>query len=248
MGMGQIIGTRLAAALAMAWTLVGAAMAAPTASTACDPAIVDKVLHSSGASDTGQVRASACSPLGTSHRLMAVAVAYEPAGYDWKSGDNLPLYVAWYDPRAERVVASALTDIGEDAATQVDEWSLRWEPMPGLGRDAAALVVTDFVLQSAMDGDNGPTLTLFVADGPHLQAILGPTMLSYAQCSRACRDAGPSERHTRTLSLTPGSETHHGLRDLVATLHDSAKAKPTRLQLRFDGRQYVPNVDNLLTN
>lgn len=236
---------RLAVAFALGLALAGPAVAIE-ASNVCDDTIVDKVLDDAGAPDEGHVRASACMPLSGSQGLIAVAVAYEPAGYVQRGRLDLPVHVAWYDSRAGHVVARTRADIGEDENTQVDDSSLRWEPFPGLGRDAAALVVTDFILASFMDGDNGPNLTLFVADGPHLQAVLGPAMVSYAQCSRACRDADMSERHTRTLSLAPGRESHHGLRDVVATVHDSNRATPTRQQLRFNGHRYEPGVDDLL--
>ena len=158
----------------------------------------------------------------------------------------LPVYVAWYAARTGHVIARTRADIGEDAATQVKADSLRWEPVQGLGRDAAALIVDDFVLSSAMDGDNGPTWTLFVSDGPRIRAALGPAMLSFARCSLACRDSGPDERHTKTLSIAPDHGRHHGLRDLVATIHDSEQPVPTLYRLRFDGHQYLPKVDDLV--
>ncbi len=239
---------RYTVALALGLALAGPATTFAGVAAPCDDAIVDSVLDQVGAPDDGRVRASACAPIGGPHGLVAVAVAFERVGYDWRSSPDLPVHVAWYDPRVERVVASGRADIGEDAATQVDSDSLTWEAVPGLGRDAAALVVNDSILTWAMDGDTGPTWALFVADGPRLQAVVGPAMLSYARCSRSCRDADESERHTRTLSLAParGSVPHHGLRDLVATLRDSTRRAPTRQQLHFDGHRYVPEVDRLV--
>ena len=236
---------RQAPVLALALALAGSASASPGDSSTCDDALVDKVLVDARAPDTGEVRASACASLGGAQGLIAVAVAYEPVNYDW-TRTVLPVHVAWYDSRAGRVVARARADIAEDAATQVNADSLRWELVKGLGRDAAALVVKDFVLSGAMDGDNGPTWTLFVADGPSIHAVLGPAMLSFTRCSLACRDSGPSERHTKTLSLAPAHGMHHGLRDLVATLHDSEQVVPTRRRLRFDGNRYLPSVNELV--
>ena len=112
------------------------------------------------------------------------------------------------------------------------------------------LVVTDFVLQSFMDGEDGPTWTLFVADGTRLRAVLGPVLLSHAQCNGACRDVDvdvdAGQRRTRTLSLAPAHVTHQGLRDLVATLRDSVHGAATSVRLRFDGRRYQLELGRLV--
>lgn len=177
---------------------------------------------------------------------MAVAVAHEPKDYDWRTADSLPVHVAWVDERTKRVVASTRADIGEDAATQVDAQSFEWQPMPGLGRPAAALQVRDFILQSAMDGSMGPTWTLFMAEGSRLLPVVGPAMLSFARCSRACRDSDETERQTKTLVIAPGREVHNGLRDLDATLADSTSNERAHLQLRFDGKRYAPDVSSVV--
>lgn len=238
---------RLRHATALAFSLL---LAAPTASladdAACDDAIVARVLLHAHAPPGGRVRASACAPLGGPRGLVAVAVAYEPKDYDGPSGPSLPVHVAWFDARAQRVVASTHADIAEDAVTRVTDQSFEWKSMPGLGRPAAALVVNDFTLQSAMDGDYGPEWTLFVADGPRLQAVAGPTTLWFARCDRACRDSDESQRQTKRLSFAPAGGLHHGLRDLDARLTDSTTRKPTHLQLVFDGRRYRPDIGNVV--
>lgn len=210
----------------------------------CDDAVVQRVLQRGGAPAGGQVRASACMRLGGPQHLMAVAVAHELQDYDWRTAHGLPVHVAWVDERTKRVVASTRADIGEDAATQVDAQSFEWRPMPGLGRPAAALEVRAFILQSAMDGAMGPTWTLFVAEGSRLQPVVGPAMLSFARCNRACRDSDEAERRTKTLAIALGREVHNGLRDLDATLVDTTNAERTHLQLRFDGKHYAPDVSS----
>jgi hypothetical protein len=232
------------ASLAFALILTPPGLALAGDPTACDAAIVQRVLQHGRAPAGGQVRASACVRLGGPQHLMAVAVAHEPEDYDWRTAASLPVHVAWVDERTKRVVASTRADIGEDAATQVDAQSFEWRPMPGLGRPAAALQVRDFILQSAMDGDSGPTWTLFVADGSRLEPVVGPAMLWFAQCDRACRDSDETQRRTKTLAIAPGRETHNGLRDLDATLADSTKTQRTHLQLRFDGKRYAPDVSS----
>ncbi len=197
MFMNKLTYGRLAALLALGLAVAQPVLATPRESSVCDEATLGRVLDDAGVQNDGHVRASACRPLGGLHGLLAVAVARGPAEYDWTNG-KLPVYVAWYDPSAERVVARARADIAEDAATQVNANSLRWERTKGLAPDAAALVVNDFVLSGAMEGDNGPTWTLFVADGPLLHAVLGPAMLSFARSSVACREGVPATATPRS--------------------------------------------------
>ena len=97
-----------------------------------------------------------------------------------------------------------------------------------------------------MDGEDGPTWTLFVADGTRLRAVLGPVLLSHAQCNGACRDVDAGQRRTRTLAPAPAHVTHQGLRDLVATLRDSVHGAATSVRLRFDGRRYQLELGRLV--
>ena len=252
---------RLPAFAALILTLAQApsAHAAP-ANQECGPAVLAqlgralKVAHfvpgpgDDGKDPAGVVMASSCKRMPDDPRLTLAAVAW-----DAHEADSKALAIAIVDESTGSVAALLKDDIYEDAATQVNNGSLRldtapYELAPGVRAFGVDIFSSD---RSCGDGGSGPSRTLYVRDGKTLRPVLaGLTMSEFTylrgnqpRCVADRKEAETAIIEDDDVAIALGAPGKNGWRDLMLT--ETARRsdhKPTRKPLHvrvpYDGDAY----------
>lgn len=246
------------------WLSIGQAHA--TASEACSPGVLAvlgralKVAHfvpepnDDGSDAAGVIVATACKRAPDDPKLVLAAVAWDAHAEDSKA-----LAVAVVDDAAGTVVALLKDEIGEDAATQVNDGSLRL--------DTAAYMLAPGVRAFGLDvfhsngscgeGGSGASRTLYVRDGKTLRPVLTDlTMSEYwyvrgnqPRCVADQKEADTAILEDFTLSIGLGEPGKNGWRDLALTgTSKRSDHKPGRRPLHvavpYDGQSYPLDAFN----
>jgi hypothetical protein len=122
-----------------------------------------------GKDPAGVVLASSCKRMPDDPRLTLAAVAW-----DARKEDSKALVIAVLDASTGAVVAARREDIDEDAATQVNNGSLRldtapYDLAPGVRAFGLDIFSDD---RSCGEGSLGPTRALYVREGKTLRPVL----------------------------------------------------------------------------
>ena len=201
-----------------------------------------------GKDPAGVVMASSCKRMPDDPRLTLAAVAW-----DAHEADSKALAIAIVDESAGSVAALLKDDLYEDAATQVNNGSLRldtapYELAPGVRAFGLDIFSSD---RSCGDGGTGPSRTLYVRDGKTLRPVLvGLAMGEFAylrgnqpRCVADQKEAETAIIEDDDVVIALGAPGKNGWRDLMLT--ETARRsdhKPTRKPLHvrvpYDGDAY----------
>ena len=199
-----------------------------------------------GTDRNGVIVTSTCKAMPGDPRLTLAAAAWDAGKADEKS-----LVIAVVDVAAGASVALLRDAIGEDAATQVNNGSLRldtapYELAPGVRAFGVDVASDD---RSCGEGGMGASRTLYVREGRTLRPVLaGLTMQQWwylrgnqPRCSGPGEEAPILEDYDVTIGL--GAPGKGGWRDLSLTAtarrsdHQPGR-KPLHVRLPYDGAAY----------
>ena len=205
-------------------------------------------LNDFGTDPSGVILASACKRMPNDPRLMLAAAAWDAGKADEKS-----LVLALVDEASSTIVAAFQGAIDEDAATQVNNGSLRldtaaYELAPGV-RAVGLDISSDE--HGCGDGTLGPTRSLYVRDGKALRPVvaglsLNPSWYLRGNQRRCVSDPQVSETAITEdvkVTIALGAPGKGGWRDLMMTAaatrsdHEPAR-KPLHLRVPYDGDAY----------
>jgi hypothetical protein len=201
-----------------------------------------------GSDPEGVIVASACKPMPNDPRLTVAAVAWKGDKEDAKA-----LLVAIADESARTITASFRDDIYEDAATQVNNGSLRLDTAayvlaPGVRAFGLDIFSDD---RSCGEGTLGPTRSLYVRDGKTLRPVVAGLHVSESRYLRGNQPrcvSDPREAETAivedynvTIALGPAGKG--GWRDLVMTASSRRSdhhpgREPLHVSVPYDGDAY----------
>jgi hypothetical protein len=207
-----------------------------------------------GKDPQGVIKTAACKRLPDDPRLTLVAVAWDAGKADAKS-----LAVAIVDETTSTLVSLSREEIGEDAATQVDNGSLRldtapYELAPGVRAYGVDVFTED---RSCGDGAVGPVRTLYVREGRALRPVLEGLAVSQYRylrggpphCAADPAEAASAILEDNQVSIGLGAAGRDGWRDLLLTAsskrsdHQPSR-KPLRVRVRHDAQGYPLDVFN----
>ena len=230
-------------------------------SPACGPSVLAalgrelKVAHfvpspyDFGKDPAGVVIASSCKTMPDDPRLTLAAVV-------WNAGreDSKALAIAIVDDGAATVVAQRREDIDEDAATQVNNGSVRLDTAPYVFAPGVRAFGVDVFTddRSCGDGGAGPLRTLYVREGRTLRPVLDGLAINrwrylrgnQPRCVADQKEAETAILETDDVTIALGDPAGPGgWRDLALTVtsrrsdHHPGR-KPLHVRVPCDGRSF----------
>lgn len=195
------------------------------------------------------IKAAACKKSPTKEQLTIATFAYDTGKEDAKA-----MVVALVDESKREVVASARSEISEDAAMRVDDDSLRIDTAPytlAPGVWAFGIDLTSGYNPNCGGGGTGAERTLYVQQGQQLRPIFGLTMSSWnyikGDSPRCTADPEAAENaviENTDFSIGIDKTLTNGYRDLIisAVTYNEGEPKPKAdsilYRVRYDGREY----------
>ena len=243
--------------VACLWALLASLPARAAERSPCTPALTIlgrelKVAHFSpdendfGTDPAGVIVSASCKRLPAEPRLTLVAAAWNAGVADAKS-----LVVAVVDEAAGATVALHREEIDEDAATLINNGSVRldtapYDLAPGVRAFGVDIARDD---RSCGEGGQGAARTLYVREGRVLRPVLSGLVLqqwwylrgNQPRCSGPGEEAPILEDHDVTIAL--GAPGKGGWRDLALTAtarrsDHQATRKPLHVRVPYDGGRY----------
>jgi hypothetical protein len=203
--------------------------------------------ENSGKDPAGVIVAATCKRLPDDPRLTLAAAAWD----DHKE-DSKALVIAIVEGSTSAIVALKRDEIEEDAATQVNAASLRfdtapYELAPGVRAFGLDIFSED---HSCGEGGTGPVRTLYVREGRTLRPVLEGLAVDqwwYLRGNQP-RCSGPGESASTILedyavTIGLGAAGRNGWRDLALTATSKRSdhkpgRKPLRVRVPYDGGAY----------
>lgn len=232
--------------LRLIFAVAGLALACPSVAASpqrCSDEIITAMLEHFAVGQGGEIRAASCKPIRGESGLMIAVVAHAPLGYSFAMSESpLPYYAAIIELNSQRVIASYKGGITEDGAVQVFHGDVSFdETTYSLARGVVGfgLLVGGFRQGGAMDGGQGPQLTLLAFDGKKLRPVVEELSLLEWRCSPgACKSEGAVKEEIK-VDLSIGDQKSNGFRDLVLVATRSHDATLIRYRAKYNGVRYV---------
>lgn len=207
-----------------------------------------------GTDPAGVVLASSCKRMPDDPRLTLAAVAW-----DAHKEDSKALVVAIVDESTSRIEALRQAEIDEDAATRVNNGSLRLDTAPYALAPGVRAFGLDVFLDdgSCGEGGSGPSRTLYVREGRTLRPVLAGLSMSQwvylrgnqPRCAGDPKEAAAAILETDDLAIGLGEPGKNGWRDLALTAtsrrsdHQPGR-KPMHVRVPYDGSAYPLDAFN----
>jgi len=196
----------------------------------------------------GLIVASTCKHVPDDTRLTLAAVAWNAGKEDEKS-----LVLALVDEGAAKVVAALQDVVNEDAATQIEAYSLRldtaaYDLAPGVRAVGLDIVNEN---RSCGEGGLGPSRTLYVREGATFRPVLADLAMSQYWYVRGNQRRCVSDRQAAETAILEdfdvviglGAPGKDGWRDLALTATSKRSdrkpgRKPLHVRVPYDGQAY----------
>jgi ankyrin repeat protein len=152
------------------------------------------------------------------------------------------LLVALVDTTKSQIIASYKSTIEEDAATEVNSYSLKLDTARYIlskNTRAFGLRTNIFKDRCTYEGGGDDELTLFVVDGERIRPVLDLTMSQW-EYGRGNRCSGDREvsRKEANLFISVEPTVSNGFADLLITAKGNDGKAPLRAKIYYDGTHY----------